>query len=254
MGWPRAPIAQDAAERRHPPEPPVDLEDAIAFHASVDLGPDAELVCEMHLEPAGDAARGHPDVEQLVGAPEQRVHRLGGRALLQGPIGELREVPGSGRAFQGVAEVQPGMADADLGHDLERPAPGEQDIELGERLEAAADPRRRPADPLRDRLELAATGRDQGQDAIGFAVIEARQDDRIGRIAARDRHDSHGSTRRNCKVSAMIQASGSCVPPKGAGAVASPEPASNRARGSFAQQQATAGSHVCPNPATMPAR
>jgi hypothetical protein len=53
------------------------------------------------------------------------------------------------------------MAHAHLRHDVERAAAGERDLQLGERLEAAADPRRRPADALGDRLELADTRRDQ---------------------------------------------------------------------------------------------
>ena len=106
----------------------------------------------MHLVPAGDAARGHPGVEQLVGAAQQRVD-CGSRrvALLERAVGELGEVPGGGRALERIAERQPGMTDADLGDDVERPAAREGDRELGERLEAAAEPRGRPPDALGDR-------------------------------------------------------------------------------------------------------
>ena len=149
-------LAEDAAERRHPAEPLVGLEDPVALDAAVDLGPLAELVEQVHLVPAGDAARRHAGVEQLVGAPEQRVERLGRVALLERAVGELGEVPGGRRRLERVAQVEPGMADADLGDDVERPAAGEADGELGERLEAAAEARGRPADALGDRLELAA--------------------------------------------------------------------------------------------------
>src|SRR5207248_9444733 len=69
--------------------------------------------------------------------------------------------------------------DVDLGDDLERPALGERDAELGERLQAAADPRLLAPDALRDRLDLAEARRDEGEDAVSLAVVEARQDDRI---------------------------------------------------------------------------
>ena len=99
---------------------------AVALDAAVDLGPHAELVGEVHLEPAGDAAGRHPGVEQLVAALEQRVDRLGGVALLERPVGELGEVPGGRRALERVAQVQPGVADGDLGDDVEGPAARQQ--------------------------------------------------------------------------------------------------------------------------------
>ena len=55
VGRTRTTVAQDAAERRDPAEPAVDLEGPVALDAAVDLGPDAELVGEVHLVPAGDA-------------------------------------------------------------------------------------------------------------------------------------------------------------------------------------------------------
>ena len=182
-----AALAEDAAERRDPAEALVRLEHAVAFDAAIDLGADAELVEQVHLVPAGDAARRHAGVEQLVGAPQERVERFGGVALLEAAVGELGEIPGRRGTLQGVAQGQPGVPDADLGDDVERPAAGEPDGQLRERLEAAAEARRRPADALGDRLELAAGGRDQRQDAVGLAQVEARQDDRFGGVAARDR-------------------------------------------------------------------
>ena len=139
----RAALAEDAAQRRHPAESLVGLEHPVALDAAVDLGADAELVEQVHLVPARHATRRHPGVEQLVGASQQRVQRFGGVALLEAPVGELGEIPGGRRALEVVAEAQPGVADADLGDDVERPAAGERDGQLGERLEAAAQPRRR---------------------------------------------------------------------------------------------------------------
>ena len=154
-GGPGTPLAQDPAERRHPAEALVRLEHAVALDAAVDLGSLAELVEQVHLVPAGDPAGRHPGVEQLVRPAQQRVERLGRVALLERAVGELGEVPGGGRRFERVAQVEPGVTDADLGDDVERPPARQRDGQLGERLEAATEPRGRPADALGDRLELA---------------------------------------------------------------------------------------------------
>ena len=77
----------------------------------------------------------HAGVEQLVGAAQQRVQRLGGVALLERAVGQLGEVPGGRGALEAVAEREPGVPDADLGDDVEGPAAGERDAQLGERLE-----------------------------------------------------------------------------------------------------------------------
>ena len=96
-----------------------------------------------------------PDVEQLVRAAQEQVQRLGRVALLERAVGELGDVPRRRRALERIAQVQPGVPDAHLGDDVECPAAGEGDGQLGERLQAAAEARRRTADALGDRLELA---------------------------------------------------------------------------------------------------
>ena len=98
--------------------------------------------------------------------------------------------------FERVAQVEPGVPDADLGHDIERPAARQPDGQLRERLEAAAQPRGRLPDALGDRLELAAGRGDERQDAVGLTEVEPRQDDRVGRVAARDGHPGDGTTVR----------------------------------------------------------
>ena len=188
------PLAQDPAERRHPAEALVRLEDPVAFDAAVHLRPLAELVEEVHLVPARDPSGRHLRVEQLVRPAEQGVQRLGGVALLERPVGELGEVPGRRRRFERVAQVEPGVSDPDLGHDVERPAAGQADVELRERLEAAAEPRRRAADALGDGLQLAPGRGDQRQDPVGLAEVEPREDDGVGRVAARDGHRVDGTT------------------------------------------------------------
>src|SRR3712207_8163231 len=64
------------------------------------------------------------------------------------------------------------------------------------RSQAPTEPRRRPPDPLRDHLELPAARRDQGQDAIGFAEIEAGQDDGVGDVARSEEHTSELQSRQ----------------------------------------------------------
>ena len=80
----RAALAHDAAERRDPAEPLVRLEDAVAFDAAIHLGSLAELIEQVHLVPARDAARRHPGVQQLVGPLEERVQRFRRRAAPRG--------------------------------------------------------------------------------------------------------------------------------------------------------------------------
>ena len=137
----------------------------------------------------------HAGVEQLVGPLQQRVDRLGGVALLERAVGELREVPGGRRRSRGsragCSQAWPTLTWVTTSNVRPR---ARSDVQLRERLEAAADPGRRPADALGDRLELAAARRDQRQDPVGLAVVEARQDDRIGRRIGAGSARSNGST------------------------------------------------------------
>ena len=80
--------AHDATERRHPAVRLGRLEHPVALDTPVHLGPLPELVREVHLVPAGDAAGGHAGVQQLVGAVQEGVQRLV-VALLQPAVGEL---------------------------------------------------------------------------------------------------------------------------------------------------------------------
>src|SRR5258705_5630481 len=88
------------------------------------------------------------------------------------------------------------MDHLDLGDDLEGSAHGEGETQLGERFEAAADARLLPADALGDRLDLAAGRRDQCEDPVRLAIVEARQHDGVGHIAARGGHCGHGTPTR----------------------------------------------------------
>ena len=98
-------IADDAAEWRDPAEPLVRLEHAVALDAPIDLRAHAELVEQVHLEPARHPPGRHPLIEQLVGPSEERVQRFGGVALLEAPIGELGQVPRGRGALELVAQT-----------------------------------------------------------------------------------------------------------------------------------------------------
>ena len=69
-----------------------------------------ELVREVHLVPARDPVGRHPGVEQLVGAVEQVVQRLGRVALLEAPVRELGDVPRGRGALERSRRPQPGVA------------------------------------------------------------------------------------------------------------------------------------------------
>ena len=114
--------------------------------------------------------------------------------------------------------------------------------------------------PLAIDLELAVDRGDEGQHAVGLAQIEARQDDRIGRIAARDGHrprryhragsdarsGSSAGLRRPARTAPKIPRdpviqNAPLRTPVDAGAVASPAPASTRAARVVAPAQPSTG-------------
>ena len=95
---------------------------------------------------------------------------------------------GSAGTSDVLAQPVEGAADVARLVDVEGPPAGQRHSQLGERLEAAAQARGGPADPLRDRLELAVAGRDQREDAVRFPEVEPGQDDRIRGVGARARH------------------------------------------------------------------
>ena len=80
------------------------------------------------------------------------------------------------------------MPDAGRGDDVERPRPGQHEVQLGERLDRAAEPASRPPDSLGDRLELAVVRRQQGQHPVCLAQLEPAQNDGFGVVNARLRH------------------------------------------------------------------
>ena len=49
-------------------------------------------------------------------------------------------------------------------------------------------PAARPADALGDRADLADLGREEREDAVGLAQVEAGKDDRLGVVDARRGH------------------------------------------------------------------
>ena len=148
------------------------------------------------------AISGVGELVRAAGAGGRRDRRRGAPRA-SGP--RAREVPGRCRRFQRVPQPEPGVA-------RRRPASPRRTSGRGAGRRAArrtAPGCRRSAtwspDALRDRLELADPGRDQREDAVGLAEVEARQHDRIGGVAA---GGGHGAT----------------VPPVPATRAAAPEP------------------------------
>jgi hypothetical protein len=83
-----------------------------------------------------------------------------------GALNKLRRVPGNGTALQAVAEPEPDATRLHLRHDVEGATGGESNLKFRERLHAATEATRRLTYPLRDRLELTAVRRKEGEDAI----------------------------------------------------------------------------------------
>ena len=79
-----------------------------------------------------------------------------------GAVRELRKVPGRGRALEPVAEAQPGVADVDLGHDVEGPPAREDDAELRRLLALGAEKAREASEPtlgtMYERMGFARSG------------------------------------------------------------------------------------------------
>ena len=187
----------------------------------------------MHLVPARHPARRHPGVEQLVGAlaaartaaRRRGAPRASGRPARRGTR-PWRPLSSESRRSSQACPTLTWVTTSNV-----RPR-ASADGQLGERLEAAAEARRRPADALGDRLELADARRDERQDAVRLAQVEARQDDGIGGVAARDGHRGDGTTdarpiRRRTRAIRSRDPRRVC-PVVDAGAVASPAPASHR--------------------------
>ena len=84
----------------------------------------------------------------------------------------------------------------------ERPA-CQHEVELGERLDAAADAAARPAHALGDGPDLAVLGRQQGEDAIGLAEVEVGEDDGARLVGARTWHGASVSEPRRRPPSSM---------------------------------------------------
>src|SRR5438034_982888 len=84
------------------------------------------------------------------------------------------------------APVDPGMRDAQLGNHVEGASPREHEVQLGEGFERATETARRLAHAPGDRLELAEMRGQEGEHPVGLADLEARQDDRVGSVEARD--------------------------------------------------------------------
>ena len=151
--------AHRAAQHGHPAKLLVLVEDSVAFDAALDFRSHAQRIGKSELVPARHSPGCHAIVQQLVGALQQRVDRVGKGTFLDGALGELGQVPGRGGRFEALAQVQPGMPDAGRRDDVEGSRAGEHELELSEGLDGAAQSAARPAHALGDGLELAVVRR-----------------------------------------------------------------------------------------------
>ena len=184
----RVALAQHATERGHPAERLARLEHPVTLDAPLHLRAHAEGVRQAELEPARHAPRRHAVVEELEGAAQHGVHGIGVGPLLGRPLGHLAQVPGGGGRLEAVAQVEPGLAHAGLRDHVEGARTGHLELQLGERLEGPAQPARRPPHALGDEAELAVVRREDRQDAVGLAQVEAPEHDRGGPVQAWRRH------------------------------------------------------------------
>ena len=119
---------------------------------------------------SGRPGRRHAGVEQLVRAVEEVVQRLGGVALLERAVREpamYQAVAVLSRRSRRPSQASPTWASVTTSKVRPRAA----HAQLRERLEAAAEARRRPPDALGGGLELARGG-DQRRRAVGLARVD----------------------------------------------------------------------------------
>ena len=142
---------------------------------------------------AGSSSSDEVAAEQVVGGRvglgrvEQAQHRVAGA----GAGGERRA---------GGAQARVAVDGGGLGHGEQLAAPFvQQQVEPEERLQAAAEARLRPPRALRDRPHPPPLRRVEVEDAVGLAVADAAQDDRLRlqRLAGHDRlYVERGAGRR----------------------------------------------------------
>ena len=150
-------------------------------------------VKEGELSPTRHERIGSAGLQKIPSVKEQLIEFGFGLLIARSTFDQLGDVPGDRRAAESTAQAEPDSNAAHLGHGVKGPPRDQGKVKLGERLYAPAEAAGRLADPLGDRLELAACRGEEGEHAIGFAEAETRGDNGQRRSALTCRHDAQGS-------------------------------------------------------------
>jgi len=156
----------DTARRLVPAQPLPLNRCASAIKTLIKLWAVSCRIKKSELNPARNQLIGGAGFKEIPGVDEELVELWLRLLFAGGALNELRRVPGNGTALQAVAEPEPDATRLHLRHDVKGAAGGEGNLKFRERLHAATEATRRLTYPLRDRLELAAVRRKEGEDAI----------------------------------------------------------------------------------------
>ncbi len=223
VGRSGAALAHDAAERRHPAEALVGLQDAVALDAAIDLGARARArragASRTSARP-GRAPSRHRAARRRGAGARTAARRRGappgcGRPARPGTRPSRRS-PGR-RA--GCSQACPTLTWVTTSKVRPR-ASATVSSANGSRLPPSREVGRRM--PLAMALSLPIAGRDEGQHAVGLAQVEARQDDGLGGVATGDGHDRPTVARPVMHPDAAVAR----IPEQTPVRIASPAPAS----------------------------
>ena len=145
------------------------------------------------LSPTRHERIGGAGLKKIPSVKEQLIEFGFWLLIARSTFDQLGDVPGDRRAAESTAQAEPNSHAAHLGHGVEGPPRDQGEVKLGERLYTPAEAAGRLADPLGDRLELAACRGEEGEHAIGFSEAKAGGDDGQRRSALTCRHDAQGS-------------------------------------------------------------
>lgn len=176
--------AEDAARHRRVGIA-IGFDQRAAFQAADQLRPKSHGVEKMELEPAGHDLVRHTlrrGVERVQRLREQHERGMRIAALLAESVRELNDVPGRGRGVQVVAQAKVRLLERRLGHDVPGPADRQDEMDVAEGLEPAADARPRATNALRHDPQLAEARGEHGEHPIRLAEVHRAQDDRLGLV------------------------------------------------------------------------
>ena len=114
-------------------------------------------------------------------------------AFLQHLVDDLGHEAGIGCTLQVAGDMSGVAAPLHLGNHVEVAPFGQHHLRVAEQVEAAAGPRPGPPGALRDGAEFSVLARQQGQDAVGFAVLQPPQHHGIGLVGRHRSNSTDGS-------------------------------------------------------------